>query len=362
MNNPVDNTGNNHGKSAEPDSAQKLDHPVFLPKNETPDPQAVSTTYHPPEPVERTPVADNEPEISHFLKHEVGAETRDMNTLDAASVVQSVGHMLRNARIARKMSIEDVSRQLRISAQQVEAIEKEDFDMLPGRTFVRGFVRNYANLMHLDAHAAVQMLPGAAGMTHTAQVEHTPFKIQEIALSSRENKGGGNLLQIIILLTALAAVGFFGYNQLPFWQTAEENDSDKEQIVQQGDGQTTVELKLALPSLGLSANPAGTAQRNPGGGVSESVVTQNAMANLNTIGTLAFSVTADTHIKVIDGNENVIFDQNNVRGTQQRVSGKRPLSVTIGKASAVELHYNDRTIDISPYTHPTKGSAHLMLE
>ncbi len=359
MSNPFDNADNDRGKNAEQDSAQKTghstDHPVFLSENETSDPHAVSTTHHPSEPMEGTPAADNAPGISHFLKYEAGAESHDTNTLDTAGVVQSVGHMLRKARIARKMSIEDVSRQLRISALQIDAIEKEDFDRLPGRTFVRGFVRNYANLMHLDANAAVQMLPGSAGMvTHAAHVEHTPFKIKEMSLSSRERKGGGNLLQVIILLAVLAAAGFFGYNQLPFWQITEESDSDDsagEQVVQQGDGQTSIELKLVLPSL-----------LNPGGGAVESVVTQNAMTNLNTIGTLAFNVKADTHIKVIDGNDDVIFDQNNARRTQPRVSGKRPLSVTIGKASAVELHYNDRAIDLSPYTHPAKGSAHLMLE
>ncbi|MBX3628427.1 MAG: DUF4115 domain-containing protein [Nitrosomonas sp.] len=355
MSNLFDNADNNHDKKTERDSGQKIDNAVFLSENRPSDPV---------EPAERRASADNEPEISHFLKHEAGVATRDTNTLDAASVVQGVGHMLRNARMARKMSIEDVSRQLRISIQQIEAIEKEDFDRLPGRTFVRGFVRNYANLMHLDANTAVQMLPGLTGMaTHAAHVEHTPFKIQEMTPSSRESKGGGNILQIIALLTILAAVVYFGYNRLPFWQTAEESNSDQEQIVQLGDGQTTVELKLALPSLGLSANPAGTAQPNPGARISESVVVaQNAMANLNTIGTLVFNVTADTHIKVIDGNDDVIFDQKNIRGTQQRISGKRPLSVTIGKASAVELHYNDRVVDINPYTHPTKGSAHLMLE
>ncbi|MCB1949892.1 MAG: helix-turn-helix domain-containing protein, partial [Nitrosomonas sp.] len=65
--------------------------------------------------------AQPEAEISHFLKIESHSETPEHQVLDSASVVHGIGHMLRNARIARNMSMEEVSRQLRISVQQVEA-------------------------------------------------------------------------------------------------------------------------------------------------------------------------------------------------------------------------------------------------
>jgi len=368
MSNLFDNTGNTDGKKAEQDSAQKRDDAVLLTERELPGLNALSINRNPSESLESRTLPDSEPEISQFLKNEADAKARDTDkdTLDAASVVQGVGHMLRHARETRNMSIEDVSRQLRISVHQVDAIEKEDFDTLPGRTFIRGFVRNYANLMHLDANAAVRMLPGfmttATHAAHANHAEQASFKIQEMAPSFRERQGSGYFLRIIVLLVALAVVGFFLYDKLPLWQAAEENVHEKEHVVQRSNDQATVELQLALPSLKLSTNPVGTIRPNSGASTSESIVTQLPMANLNTVGTLFFNFTADTHIKVIDGNDDVIFDQQNARGTQQRVSGKRPLSVSIGKASAVEVNYNDRAVDINPYTHPTKGSAHLMLE
>ncbi|MCP5252692.1 MAG: DUF4115 domain-containing protein [Burkholderiales bacterium] len=360
MNNLFDNTGNNDSGKASQDSAQARDDDPNVP---------AATNPNPSEPQEKMTFPESEPEISHFLKNKADEETQDTHLLDTASVVQGVGHMLRHARETRNISIEEVSRQLRISAQQVEAIEKEDFDALPGRTFVRGFVRNYANLMHLDANAAVRMLPGfmatATQAAHANNAGQTPFKIQEMAPSSREKQGNGHFLRIIVLLIVLAAAGFFLYEKLPLWLTwlaTEENALETEKVMHRSDDQGTVELQLSLPALKLSANPAGPIRSGSGAGASESIVMQLPMASLNTVGTLFFNFTGDTHIKVIDGNDEVIFDQQNARGTQQRVSGKRPLSVSIGKASAVELNYNDRTVDINPYTHPTKGSAHLMLE
>ena len=249
--------------------------------------------------------------------------------------------MLRNARMARNLSVDDVSRQLRISGQQVEAIEKEDFDQLPGRTFVRGFVRNYASLLQLDAHAIMKMLPGPA--TVVAHVEHTPFKIQEMQPSSRERKGAGSLVQIIVILSALGVVGYFLYQKLPFFQTGEETVAGTvtEPIAQQDSGRGTVELQLTLPSLNLSTPPGSATQLDTGKKPSMPA-TQTNMAGLNTIGTLILNFTGDTHVRVVDGNDDVIFEQNNQHGTQQRVSGKRPLSVVIGDAAAVELNYNDR--------------------
>lgn len=367
MNNLFDDTGNNDSRKAGQDSAQARDDDVLTDERQLTDSPAPSTTLNPSASQEKMTFPENEPEISHFLKNKVDVAEQDANVLDTASVVQGVGHMLRHAREARKISIEEVSRQLRISAQQVDAIEKEDFDALPGRTFVRGFVRNYANLMQLDANAAVRMLPGF--MATTAQATHAnnhagqiPFKIQEMTPSSREKQGNGSFLRILVLLIVLAAAGFFLYEKLPLWLTTEENALEDEKVVHRSDDQGTVELQLSLPALKLPANPAGSVRSGSGASASESIVTQLPMANLNTVGTLFFNFTGDTHIKVIDGNDDVIFDQQNARGTQQRISGKRPLSVSIGKASAVELNYNDRMVDINPYKHPTKGSAHLMLE
>jgi cytoskeleton protein RodZ len=39
-----------------------------------------------------------------------------------------------------------VAQQLKLAPRQVRALEEENFGMLPGRTFTRGFMRNYARL------------------------------------------------------------------------------------------------------------------------------------------------------------------------------------------------------------------------
>jgi len=58
--------------------------------------------------------------------------------------MESIGKYLRSAREGRAMSLEEVSRATRIPVANLERIENDHFDDLPGEVFVRGFLRSYA--------------------------------------------------------------------------------------------------------------------------------------------------------------------------------------------------------------------------
>jgi cytoskeleton protein RodZ len=75
----------------------------------------------------------------------------------------SPGAMLRVARESAGLSIGDVATRLRMGVRQVDALERADYSALPTGTFLRGMVRNYAKLVHVDADAAIRVLEG----THT---------------------------------------------------------------------------------------------------------------------------------------------------------------------------------------------------
>ncbi|MBS1857188.1 MAG: DUF4115 domain-containing protein [Acidobacteria bacterium] len=62
----------------------------------------------------------------------------------------SVGDTLRRAREQRKLNLEDVSRELKISHRLLEAMEADQYERLPGTIFAKAFVRQYANLLSLD--------------------------------------------------------------------------------------------------------------------------------------------------------------------------------------------------------------------
>lgn len=70
----------------------------------------------------------------------------------------SMGEILRRERLKRRLDLEGVSRELKISPRLLEAIEDERFDRLPGGVFAKSFVRQYARMLGLDEEEIVSEL------------------------------------------------------------------------------------------------------------------------------------------------------------------------------------------------------------
>ena len=70
--------------------------------------------------------------------------------------MSSVGETLRNAREEKGISIKQVAEATSIRIMYLEAIEKEQFDLIPGEVYLKGFIRNYANFVGLNGPELVE--------------------------------------------------------------------------------------------------------------------------------------------------------------------------------------------------------------
>jgi cytoskeleton protein RodZ len=68
----------------------------------------------------------------------------------------SIGETLREARMRQRLDIADVEQRTKIRAKYLRALENEEFGMLPGPTFVKTFLRTYAEQLGLDPHVLVE--------------------------------------------------------------------------------------------------------------------------------------------------------------------------------------------------------------
>src|SRR6266404_9680984 len=75
-------------------------------------------------------------------------------------MTDAVGAELKSAREARGLSVSEVAQQLKFAPRQLEALEQERFDLLPGGTFVRGMVRSYARLLKLPVEPLLESIAG----------------------------------------------------------------------------------------------------------------------------------------------------------------------------------------------------------
>lgn len=76
------------------------------------------------------------------------------------------GEMLKSERINQKLSVQDIAVSLKLSVKIISFIEAGDIDALPPKTFVRGFVKSYAQLLKLDSDVVLRQFQEEMGSTN----------------------------------------------------------------------------------------------------------------------------------------------------------------------------------------------------
>ena len=68
-----------------------------------------------------------------------------------------IGQTLRETRMRNRVDITEVEAGTKIRAKYLRALENEEWDLLPGPTFVKTFLRSYADYLGLDSRLLVEV-------------------------------------------------------------------------------------------------------------------------------------------------------------------------------------------------------------
>jgi transcriptional regulator with XRE-family HTH domain len=89
------------------------------------------------------------------------------------SPLQTLGALLRERREQRSASLADVEKGTRIRQKYLAAIEADEWHLLPGEVVGRGFLRNYANFLRLDADSLLERRRAATDPTLARSLSRT---------------------------------------------------------------------------------------------------------------------------------------------------------------------------------------------
>jgi len=131
--------------------------------------------------------------------------------IDAENAPTGVGATLRGLREAKRLSPGEVSARLKFSSRQLDALETEQWDRLPGGMSLRGFVRNYGRFLEADVDALLTMLDNQVG---TAPVARTAVVSNAQSLGPTDLPIQGEPASrpwgwLIIILILLFVAGFY---------------------------------------------------------------------------------------------------------------------------------------------------------
>src|SRR5437868_5398800 len=115
------------------------------------------------------------------------------------------GASFKKARESKGISLDQIAGETRISTRFLSAIENEEFHLLPGGIFNRGFVRTFAEKVGLDPDQAVADYERVAEVRPVADIQAPP-----VPLPSRK---GGRIYQVALGALILVIAIFYIVNR-----------------------------------------------------------------------------------------------------------------------------------------------------
>ena len=124
-----------------------------------------------------------------------------------------IGTTLREARVRRNLTLQQVEEDTKIRVKYVQAMENEDFDVMPGATYVRGFLRTYSEYLALDPEVMVDEYRSRGVKTGEIQ---EPFGGVSMLGAPRSHRGRNTVLFVaIICLLVLGVIWILGRGGAP---------------------------------------------------------------------------------------------------------------------------------------------------
>ncbi len=265
-----------------------------------------------------------------------------MSEVQPDNLQLTVSSMLVSARQRAGLSVADMAAKLKLGMRQVEALEAGRYHELPGELFVRGFVRNYARLVGADEQMLQQTLnfelKPAAAPAIVAEGEN-------IALRSKHLPRWLIVLGVLGLLALIVpAVVYYGLNRdltLPLGEVTGYSAN--------GPAVASVRKEQLYPVVAASA--AGLGQQASELAVAAASAMHVASAVVSTsAGLIRLSFSGDSWVEIHDGAGSRVFYQVGHASQVANVSGAPPFDVVVGNASAVQVAYRGKPIDLAPFT------------
>jgi cytoskeletal protein RodZ len=126
-----------------------------------------------------------------------------------------IGEMLREARMRRRIDMTEVESATKIRGKYLRALENEEWDLLPGPTFVKTFLRTYAEYLGLDPRLLVEEYRQRYERPSTQDL--TPFSATRSARGRARRRRAASMGPLLViagcaavLLGALWALGTWG--------------------------------------------------------------------------------------------------------------------------------------------------------
>jgi cytoskeleton protein RodZ len=288
------------------------------------------------------------------------------------------GDRLRREREMRGISLEEIATATKIGTRALRALEEEDFDILPGGIFNKGFVRAYVRYLGMDEEQAVADYMAVAGEPEQKDVlDPENAKILEANWKApkhdRVSDEGARLpWAALLVLFALLAIAFSAWyfrgtlaSRYQQWRAHRQPETENLPLA---DRRTTPESGPAAPSPALAPDKT-LPKPKPDSGAKEasagampgalkpppestrkaSVAPRASVAGATTTFVVTLQAHEDSWLSIAADGKPAVTDTLTA-SHKMSIHAKQKLTLIVGNAGGVELSFNGQP-------QPTLGSS-----
>lgn len=282
-----------------------------------------------------------------------------------------LGTRLKEAREAKGYSLDDLQNSTKIQKRYLMGIEEGNYDMMPGKFYVRAFIKQYAEAVGLDPEMIFEEYSNDIPVTNTSELPELSRVQSRKPMSESSSKVMNifpKILVAIFIIGAIFVVWYLlpkqfgkengsdnqveedvGYSESDTVQPVEEQDEENDTASDAGDD--SEENSEADQSNEDTEEPA----EEPGQEISVSNVsgkeTTYELKNTEDFN-LQISAGADTWITVYNSKEETLFSSMMYEGDNQTfdLSQDGEAFIVVGNAAATTIKVNDEELnyEVSP--------------
>jgi cytoskeletal protein RodZ len=262
-----------------------------------------------------------------------------------------IGATLREARMRQRIDITDMEMRTKIRAKYLRALENEEWDLLPGPTYVRSFLRTYADALGLDSKLLVEEYKLRYDHPETGELHpmRRPSSRERDRRRQAEPRGfpRGALIGVVLALI-LGALFLLGQDQ------ADDG----------GDGETPAPMQTEPSTTGSEGQSAEERReaRAKERREAKTRAARRALVRLQVVPTAPVSVC------LVDASGDILIANEILQpGTPSKTYRSRRFRLVLGNNQAtLKINGTDRTVPASgeaiAYTISRKGRTDLPVE
>ena len=271
------------------------------------------------------------------------------------------GQLLKEARKKTRRRYKRLSSELSIPEKYLEALEENNFSIMAGPTYVKGYLRAYAKKLDLDPETVIAAFDRY--LKDQRRLEKKGIKKEQ----KKETKKKFSYIYALIFFLIASITLLIAF--IP------ERNNDSEKKEDRSFSETEIQNSNDIPPI-LNTKPAlsieleqDTSQNIPDLNIQEEVIAleitddvkdETNKLSIETINTIEMNFSGDCWIELMDKN-GIIEYRLAKAGTSMFFEGLGPFKLLIGNSKRVELFYNDVKVSLASTTNVKTNVSCLVL-